>query len=288
MTWLARIGEEGLLGIPPAWLPAAGFLLLMILLALAELARPLHRAPREGEGRLIANFGLGILNMLLFAALPLSTLLAAEWARIHQIGLLNWLAAPAWAAIALTLVLRSLANYALHRAAHAMPLLWRMHRVHHCDTAVDLSTGLRHHPGELLYVALALSGLALLFGLSVPALAGYELAAAIVALWSHANLDMTHRGERGLGWLVTTPALHHVHHSAARAETDSNYGELLTLWDRLFGTYRRLDARSLRAARFGLGEAHDADAPRLLAQLAAPLRPEKTSSTMDAESGDNG
>ena len=273
MNWLARIGEEGVLGIPPAWLPAAGFLLLMALLALAELARPLHRAPREGKGRLTANFGLGILNTLIFAAVPLSTLLAADWARLHQIGLLNGLAAPAWAAIALTVLLRSLAGYGLHRAAHFMPLLWRLHRVHHCDTAVDLSTGLRHHPGELLYVALVLAGLALLFGLSVPALAGYELAASVFALWSHANLNLPPGLERSLGWLLTTPPLHHVHHSAARAETDSNYGELLILWDRLLGTYKRLDSESLRAARFGLGETHDDDASRLLAQLAAPLKP---------------
>lgn len=272
MDWLRRIGEEGLLGIPAAWLPAAGILLLMILLALAELARPLHAAPREGKGRLTANFGLGIMNALIFAALPLSTLLAAEWARLHQAGLFHWLAIPVWAAIALTLVLRSLANYGLHRAAHALPLLWRLHRVHHCDTAVDLSTGFRHHPGETLYVALVLAALAVLFGLSVPALAGYELAAAAFALWTHANLRLPLWLERGLGGLLATPALHHVHHSAARAETDSNYGELLILWDRLFGTYRRLTPDALRATRFGLGDAHDADAPRLLAQLAAPLK----------------
>ena len=272
MEWLGRIGTEGLLGIPPAWLPAAGFLALMILLALAELARPLHLAPVEGKGRLTANFGLGILNALLFAALPLSTLLAAEWARLHQTGLTHWLAFPAWAPIALTLLLRSLANYGLHRAAHAVPLLWRLHRVHHCDTAVDLSTGLRHHPGEVLYVAVVLAALAILCGFSVPALAGYELAAAIFALLTHANLRLPGWLDTSLGWLFATPALHHVHHSSSRAETDSNYGECLILWDRLFGSYRRLGPDALRATRFGLGDAHDGDAPRLLAQLAAPLK----------------
>lgn len=273
MDWLRGIGERGLPGIPSAWLPVLGFLLLLILIALAELARPLHRAPREGKGRLVANFGLGILNALVFAAVPLSTILAADWARLHGVGVAHWLAFPAWAAIALTLVVRSLGAWGLHRLSHAVPLLWRLHRVHHCDTAVDLSTGLRHHPGELLYVAAALAGLAILFGLSVPALAGYELAASIFALWSHANLRLPGPAERSLGWLFATPALHHVHHSAARAETDSNYGELLIVWDRAFGTFRRLDEDALRAARFGLGDNHDADAPRLVAQLASPLKP---------------
>lgn len=272
MNWLSRIGEEGLLGIPAAWLPTAGFLLLLILLAFAELARPLHRAPREGKGRLVTNFGLGMLNILIFTALPLSTLLAAEWARQHQFGLAHWLAFPVWAAVILTLVIRSLANYGLHRAAHAVPLLWRMHRVHHCDTAIDLSTGLRHHPGEALYVALVLAGLAILCGFSVPALLGYELAASAFALWTHANLSLPTWLERGLGWLFATPALHHVHHSAAQPETDSNYGEVLILWDRLFRSYRRLNPEALRAARFGLGDAYDGKAPNLLAQLAAPLK----------------
>lgn len=261
LDWLARIGEAGPLGITPAWLPAAGFLALMILLALAELARPLHRAPREGKGRLTANFGLGILNALIFAALPLSTILAAEWARLHQIGLDRWLAFPTWGAVALTLIVRSLANYGLHRAAHAVPLLWRLHRVHHCDTAVDLSTGFRHHPAELLYVAAGLAGLAVLCGFSVPALVGYELVAATFALWTHANLRLPGWLERGMGWLFATPALHHVHHSAAQPGTDRNYGEVLILWDRLFGTYRRLPPNALRESRFGLGDAHDADAP---------------------------
>ena len=148
---------------------------------------------------------------------------------------------PLVPAVALTLIVRSLASYGLHRAAHSVPLLWRLHRVHHCDTAVDLSTGLRHHPGELLYVAAVLAALAILCGFSVPALAGYELAASVFALWTHANLRLPARAEHALGWLFATPALHHVHHSAARAETDSNYGECLILWDRLFGTCRRLD-----------------------------------------------
>jgi sterol desaturase/sphingolipid hydroxylase (fatty acid hydroxylase superfamily) len=151
-------------------------------------------------------------------------------------------------------------------------LLWRLHRVHHCDTAVDLSTGLRQHPAESLYVAAALAGLAIAFGFSVPALAAYELAASIFALWTHANLRLPGPAERGLGWLFATPALHHVHHSATQAETDSNYGELLILWDRLFGTWQRLDEEALGQARFGLGDSHDRDAPRLVAQLASPLK----------------
>jgi sterol desaturase/sphingolipid hydroxylase (fatty acid hydroxylase superfamily) len=268
-----RIGEQGLAGIPTAWLPFAGFALLMVLLALAERARPIHQSPREGPGRPIANFGLGVVNALLFSLLPLSTVAAADWARRADLGLFHWLALPAMAAIPLTVLLRSLAGYALHRLAHAVPMLWRMHSVHHCDTAVDLSTGLRHHPAELLYVAFALAGIAALLGLSAPALAGYELAAAGFGLWTHANWCMPSRLERALGWLLATPAVHHVHHSSAQVETDSNYGELLIVWDRLFGSYRRLDGARLRGLRPGLGGHHDAEAADLLVQLGAPFRP---------------
>ena len=253
------------------WLPMAGFWLLLFALLASEALLPIHRAPREPKGRLTANFGLGLLNAGLFATLPLSTVIAADWAREQGFGAMHALAVPAAASFAATVLLRSLAAYGLHRLAHRAPLLWRMHRVHHADVAVDLSTGFRHHPLELLFVAAAHAALAVLLGLSVPALIAYEAAAVALTLWSHANLRLPRGAERRLALVVITPAAHHVHHSADRTETDSNYGEVLTLWDRLFGTWRRLEADELAAMRIGLGERHDAAAAGLVRQLVAPF-----------------
>lgn len=254
------------------WTGTAALGGLLLALLLLEAIAPIHRAPREEQGRLIANFGLGLLNAALFAALPLSSVLAATWAARHDLGLFNFVAIPGPAAFAMTILLRSLLAYILHVATHRVPILWRMHRIHHTDTAVDLSTGFRHHPLELLFVAACYGAFAAGLGLSPAALIAYEASAVALTLWTHANLRLPHPLERALALLVVTPAMHHVHHSARQSETDSNYGELLSLWDRLFGTLRRLDQDGLATMPIGLGPVHDRDAARLLRQLALPFR----------------
>ena len=271
MDGVRRVAEAGLFGIPPEWFSIAAFWLLLFTLAAAELVWPFRTGRTESGRRLAANFGLGIINALILSLVPLSAVVAAEWARGEETGLLRLLDAPAALIAAVTLVVRSLANYALHRLAHRVPLLWRMHQVHHADNEIDLSTGLRHHPAELVYVAAVLSGLAVLLGLSAPALAAYEIVAAGFALWTHANLRLPERLDRGLCWLLVSPRVHHVHHSADRVRTDSNYGDIVTIWDRLFGTWSDLPATEVACQRCGLGDGHDAGAGNILIQLRAPL-----------------
>lgn len=256
---------------PTDWLPIAGFWLLLLALFAAELAWPMRRGQAEGGGRLVTNFGLAAINVLLLSLLPLSAVIAAQWSRATGFGLLPRLGVGGVAAIVLTLAARSLAGYALHRAAHRWQLLWRVHKVHHCDAAVDLTTGLRHHPLELLYVASLVALLAAGLGLSPEAVAVYEAAAVGFSLWSHANAGLPPALDRALRLLVVTPAAHSVHHSAAQVETDSNYGEVFTFWDRLFGTYNRMSPAQAATLRCGLGDAEDASAGRLHVQLCAPL-----------------
>jgi len=256
-----------------AWLLFGGFWLLLLALAAAETLRPLHAAPVEAKGRLLTNFAMGVIAAALYTLLPLTSVAAAHWADAENFGLLHAVRAPAPASAATTLLAWSLANYGLHRTFHHLPWLWRLHRIHHADTAVDLSTGFRNHPGEVLASALARAGLAAALGLSVPALIAYEAAAFAAAMWSHANLRLPDPADRILRWLLVTPAMHHVHHSAARCETDSNYGELLSVWDRFFGTYRPSDSDSLATVRFGLGASDDEGAASLRRQLLSPLAP---------------
>jgi sterol desaturase/sphingolipid hydroxylase (fatty acid hydroxylase superfamily) len=254
-----------------AWLLFGGFWLLLLALAAAEAFRPLHAAPVEAKGRLLTNFAMGLIAAAFYTLLPLTSVAAAQWAASEKFGLLNASHAGALAATGATLLAWSLANYWLHRAFHLWPWLWRLHRIHHSDTAVDLSTAFRNHPGDVLATALARAGLAAALGLSVPALIAYEAAAFVAAMWSHANLRLPARADRILRLLLVTPAMHHVHHSAVRCETDSNYGELLSVWDRLFGTYRASDSSSLATARFGLGESADEGAASFRRQLLSPL-----------------
>jgi sterol desaturase/sphingolipid hydroxylase (fatty acid hydroxylase superfamily) len=271
-----------------AWLPLVGFLLLLLALAGAELWRPLRRRGNESAGRIPGNIGMGLINAALALFLPLSTVLAAQWAAERGVGLMNQAPPPLIAAVATTILVRSLAVYLFHRAAHRLSWLWRVHRVHHADTCLDLSTGLRNHPVELAFVVPWLAAVTIALGLHAPTLLFYEGAGLAFALWDHANLDVPPWLDRLLRLVVVTPAMHHVHHSAARAETDSNYGDMLSLWDRMFGTYRALDRDSLRAMRIGLGDGFDSGASSLFHQLRLPLLDPAPLSEARQEGGDVG
>lgn len=252
------------------WLPFAAFWLLFLTIALVELLLPIHHKTIEAKGRIFTNFSLGVATFAIAAILPLSTILAAQWAAAESIGLLNLVAMPAALAFALTLILRSLAAYALHRLEHKVPLLWRIHQIHHCDTAIDLSTSFRNHPVTPLVQAAILASVAVLLGLWVPALILYEIISVGLVLLTHANLHLG-RAEPYLRWLIVTPQMHHVHHSAVQRETDSNFGDVFSVWDRLLGTYCARNVEEVRAMRIGLGDSHDPRAGNLVHQLKLPL-----------------
>ena len=252
------------------WLPFAAFWLLLLAIALVELLLPIHHKTIEARGRIFTNFSLGAANFAIAAILPLSTILAAQWAANASIGLLNLAAMPAAIAFALTIALRSLAAYALHRLDHKVPLLWRIHQIHHCDTAIDLSTSFRNHPATPLVQAAILASVAVLLGLSAPALILYETLSVGLVLLTHANLHLG-RVEPYLRWLIVTPQMHHVHHSALQRETDSNFGDVFSVWDRLFGTYCARNVEEVRGMRIGLGDSHDRRAGNLVHQLKLPL-----------------
>ncbi|MEA3001200.1 MAG: hypothetical protein QOK17_3033 [Sphingomonadales bacterium] len=253
------------------WLAFAAFWSLLFLLAAAELSRPLHEAREEPAARIPGNVALGLISAALGVALPLSTVLPAAWAARHGVGLLNRVALPTVAVIVATVLLRNLATWLVHRASHAVPLFWRAHRVHHGDMRLDLSTGFRNHPLELAYVVPWLAAVTIALGLDPATLAAYEAVAIGFSLWTHANLRLPAALDAKLRLVLVTPAMHHVHHSSRRAETDSNYGDVFSLWDRLFGTYRHLPEPELKATRFGLGDGYDAGASSFLSQLAAPF-----------------
>jgi sterol desaturase/sphingolipid hydroxylase (fatty acid hydroxylase superfamily) len=266
------------------WILAAVFWVTLIVLAAAETWRPLRADGAEPAGRIPGNIGMGLINAAIAFLLPVSTVFSAQWAARHGIGLLNQLSLPATAAAAATVAVRSLATYMNHCLSHRLPWLWRIHRVHHSDTALDLSTGFRNHPLELAVLAPWLAIVTIGFGLDPLTLLAYETVAVAFALWDHANFRLPRRAERVLRTLVVTPAMHQLHHSAVQAETDSNYGDVFSLWDRLFGTYRSPDEAALAAMRIGLGDAFDAGAASLVHQLRLPLATEPAARTASSES----
>lgn len=156
----------------------------------------------------------------------------------RSFGLIPWLGLDGLAAWAVALAGLDLAGYAGHRLRHRVGLLWSFHRTHHTDSEVDVTTTLRHHPLDVVALV-ATSAIALLaLGCSAAHLAGFGLLGAVVGMWDHVRFRLPLRLERALGLLIQTPGLHRMHHSPDRQQTDSNFGLVLTLWDRLFGTFR--------------------------------------------------
>jgi sterol desaturase/sphingolipid hydroxylase (fatty acid hydroxylase superfamily) len=230
----------------PALLPS--LIALFVLLALAE-ARWAARLGQDGSDRRLAfNFAIGLVNLTIGALAPIGAVATAIVAERHGWGLFALRAAPLPLAVVLVYLAHSLANYGLHRAAHRYALLWRFHRLHHGDPALDLSTALRNHPVELLLAMLVASGTALLLGASPGAVAIADTILFAQNLCTHANVRLPAGLARRLEWVFVTPGAHCVHHSDERALTDSNYGESVSWWDRLFGTWRG----TMPVARIGL------------------------------------
>ena len=170
----------------------------------------------------------------------------------------------------LTFLVLDLWRYWEHRFFHRIPWLWRVHLVHHSDTQIDVTTSERHHPLEYILGTVVMMGLIAALGLPAAAVGVYLLAATVVTLYSHANLRLEPSLDRLVRRLVVTPSQHAVHHSDLQPETDSNYGSVLTVWDRLFGTY--VDPQDARIPRFGLDYFRRPSDARLLRVLQQPFR----------------
>jgi sterol desaturase/sphingolipid hydroxylase (fatty acid hydroxylase superfamily) len=250
--------------------PAVFWGLLAVIAALEAWIPAIERSPQRRD-RWETNIGLGLANGILAPLAPVSAVLAAEWALRHGVGLLNQIDAPLWAAFAATFMLRSLAGYVFHVTMHKVPLLWRLHRVHHLDTHVDATTGLRSHPFEFALNIATMAGIAIALGLSPVALVIYEVVEALMNLATHANLRLPRGPDQVLRVLLVTPNMHCVHHSSDRLETDSNYGGVLSIWDRIFRTYRSEPMKTFDRMQIGLEEVRDERTSNLWWQIKSPV-----------------
>ena len=239
-----------------------------ISLVLLERVRALQRQPVQIARRWTSNIGLFVIgNVVDTLVLPIGIYAFA----LHQApGAVSRMGLPFAAELLLTFVLLDLWRYWEHRFFHRIPWLWRMHLVHHSDTHIDVTTSERHHPLEFILGTVVMMGLIAALGLPAAAVGFYLLAATVVALYSHANLRLDPSLDRLLRSVIVTPSQHAVHHSDLRAETDSNYGSVLTVWDRLFGTY--VDPQDAKIPRFGLDYFRRPGDARLLRVLQQPFR----------------
>ena len=212
-----------------------------------------------------SNLGLLVINSLLLRLFfPAAAVGIAVTVTEHGWGLFNYIELAGWLEIIVAIILLDLAIYVQHVIMHRVPLLWRLHRVHHADLDFDLTTGLRFHSIEILFSMLLKWLVIILLGPAAFAVLVFETVLNGMAVFNHANAKLPIKLDSVLRRLIVTPDMHRVHHSVIVDETNSNYGFNLSIWDRLFHTYRDQPARGHDAMTIGLAGFRDAQQVSLL------------------------
>jgi len=242
-------------------------------MALWEWRRPRRTLSAGRRPRWPGNLGILAIDILAVRLLvPASAVGVALFASARGWGLFNALGLPDWGALIAGVIALDLVIYAQHYVFHHVPLLWRVHRMHHADVEIDVTTGLRFHPIEIL-LSLAIKMVAVA-ALGVPAVAVliFEVLLNAMAMFNHSNVALPPWLEPIARWIVVTPQMHQVHHSVLRAETDSNFGFNLPWWDRLFGTYCAEPAAGEQGMTIGLPVFRSTAELRLVRLLTQPFR----------------
>lgn len=243
--------------------------LLLFFIAL-EAAFPARQRVMARWPRWRTNLSLSVLGSLVGVLMaPVVAVSVAALASTQGWGLFNWLSFSSWIEGIIAIVLLDFAIWVQHVAFHHVPWLWRLHRVHHTDRDLDATSGVRFHPFEigvsLLWKALVI----IVLGPSVIAVIIFEIVLNGMSIYTHSNTALPKPLDRALRWMIVTPSMHRVHHSVIEPETNSNYGFNLSIWDRLFGTYRKQASQPLT---LGLSE-HQTESPaRLWDSLRLPFR----------------
>lgn len=261
-------------------------ILAMVVVAWVETVIPLHRGERSSRAHLGPNLALTFiafafnffLNMALVALLVLLPGLG--------LGALNVFPQPALVSLAVVLLGLDLAFYVAHVAMHKIPALWSYHRIHHCDPVVDVTTTIRQHPGESVIRYAVMAAFAFVLGAGPGAFAVYRAWSALNGLFEHANIRLPLWLDGLIALVTTSPNMHKVHHSRSPEQTDTNYGNIFSVWDRLFSTFT-LPARGTDI-RYGLDGFDDAATQTTRGLLWLPFRSEASPQSFQYDSDDPG
>ncbi len=251
----------------------AFFLGTFAVMATWEALSPRRRRAFGRLRRWPSNVGIVVLNSLLLkVVLPVAAIEFAARTSAEGWGLFGATELPFWAEFVLAVVILDFAIYLQHVMFHAVPALWRLHRMHHADLDFDVTTGARFHPVEILLSMIIKFAAIAALGPPAAAVLVFEILLNGTAMFNHANAKLPLALDRWLRWIVVTPDMHRVHHSVVPHETNSNFGFNLPWWDRLFGTYRDQPAAGHRDMTIGLNRFRDAGELRLDRLLLQPLR----------------
>jgi sterol desaturase/sphingolipid hydroxylase (fatty acid hydroxylase superfamily) len=242
-------------------------------MAVWEILRP-RRNPKLGRAtRWPGNIGIVVLDTILVRLLfPTTTVGLALIIEARRWGLLHAISLPAWAEVLLGIMALDLAIYLQHVLFHAVPALWRLHRMHHADQEIDVTTGARFHPIEILLSMGIKLGVVAALGVPAVAVLLFEVLLNVTSMFNHSNVRMPARLDRLLRLIVVTPDMHRVHHSVVARETNSNFGFNVPWWDRLFGTYCDQPAAGHEAMTIGIEQFREPAEQRLDRMLTQPFR----------------
>jgi sterol desaturase/sphingolipid hydroxylase (fatty acid hydroxylase superfamily) len=238
-----------------------------------------RREQRLARGtRWPSNVAIVVLDAILVRLVfPMTAVGVALVAEARGWGLLYAFRVPMWASVPAAVIALDLAIYLQHVLFHAVPALWRLHRMHHADLEVDVTTGARFHPIEILLSMGLKLGVVVALGAPAAAVLIFEVLLNATSMFNHSNVRIPARLERALRLVVVTPDMHRVHHSIAARETNSNFGFNLPWWDRLFGTYRDQPAAGHEAMTLGIEQFRDPAEQRLDRMLTQPFRDDDAS-----------
>jgi sterol desaturase/sphingolipid hydroxylase (fatty acid hydroxylase superfamily) len=251
----------------------AAFLVVLAAMAAWELAAPRRRQEIPRLFRWTNNLALVVIDTVLVRlAFPVAAVGVALVMEERGWGLLNLWALPVWLKVVLAVLVLDLAIYLQHVMFHAVPALWRLHRMHHADLEFDVTTGLRFHPVEILLSMVVKLGVVAALGPPAIAVLIFEVLLNATALFNHSNVRLPLWIDRVLRLVVVTPDMHRVHHSILPAETNSNFGFNLPWWDRLLGTYRAQPRDGHEGMTIGIEQFRAPGELRLDRMLVQPLR----------------
>lgn len=261
------------------------FLGVLILMTVWEHFAPRRQLTVRRAPRWSSNLALVALNAILARWLaPITAVGAAIFAESREWGILQLVDWPSWLEITVAVVALDLAIYLQHVMFHAVPILWRLHLVHHADLDFDVTTGLRFHTLEIVLSAFIKLAVVLLLGPSAIAIVIFEVLLNATSMFNHSNIRLPGLLDRVLRWIVVTPDMHRVHHSVIQRETNSNFGFNLPWWDSLCGTYRAQPAAGHEQMTIGLSHLrNEQQVDRLPQMLALPFQ----SSSVDRDDGEN-
>lgn len=260
------------------FLTNTGFLLgAMTVLFVVEAIVPFHRAPEWKLRHIGPNLALTAATLMLNFAFSAGAVVITALLNTYHAGLLPGHGVPLWASVVIGVVVLDYSSYLAHWLMHKVPNLWRVHRVHHSDPIVDVTTAYRQHPFEGMVRFLFTIAPAWALGLPAEAVAVYRLLSASNALLEHTNIKLWQPMDTAISILLVTPNMHKVHHSREQKETDSNYGNIFALYDRLFGSFTPTSRAT--AVTYGLDGFDHAELQTFRALLRLPFQPESPEAT---------